>query len=88
MPFSHCQEVAGCSRSIFQSDSSLFTPGSVRYRYHDMLPISNSVSLIHSSIAYFNDIFVFVIEFANYWYYLIVFVTPVHEVAIVRVLCS
>ena len=88
MPFSHCQEVVGHSRSIFQSDSSLFTPGIVRYRYHDMLPNSNSVSLIHSSIAYFNDIFVFVIEFANFWYHLIVFLTLVHEVAIARVLCS
>ena len=60
----------------------------MRYRYHDLLTNSNSFSLIYSSIAYFDDIFVFVTKFANFWYHLIEFLTPVHEVAIARVSSS
>ena len=66
MLFSDYQLITGHLQKESHPFTSSLTLGVAGYRYHDMLPISNSASLIHSSIAYSNDIFAFVFEFASF----------------------
>ena len=72
-------------RKLFQSFPGPEALRNSFYNSHSLVHFSNSIFAIYASLACFNYIFLFIIEFASYWYHLIAFSVQESRYAIVRV---
>ena len=72
-------------RKLFQSFPGPEALKNSSYNSHGLVHFSNLIFAIYASLTCFNYIFLFIIEFASYWYHLIAFLVHESRYAIVRV---
>ena len=83
--FQDYQSIPRHPRKLFQSFPGPEVLKNSFHNSHGLVHFSNSIFAIYASLAHLIYIFLFIIEFARYWYHLIAFSVQESWYAIVRV---